>query len=244
MVSVVSYWLSRCSSKMSTSTLALAGTSMIPLICSRARARARRSPRPHTVWSSRIAAMRSDDSTWQLGLAKATISSSSSSAGIFLPSSWGRSCRGPHSPRILVGRRAGLPRGPRNDNQEVLRCWVLGSLTVTRRPPGLCVSLQPTLPESPTPSLSGAPKMAPPASSRLPTSSRPLRSALPFRAIKGGIREEVEEEEPPGRIKEAGSIHLEADQRGNIAKGLAGRCAIPPLRSIGRGFRKPEHRLV
>jgi|UPI0000F4FB08 hypothetical protein len=86
--------------------------------------------------------------------------------------------------------------------------------------------------------------MAPPASSRLPTSSRPLRSALPFRAIKGGIREEVEEEEPPGRIKEAGSIHLEADQRGNIAKGLAGRCAIPPLRSIGRGFRKPEHRLV
>lgn len=42
--------------------------------------------------------MRSDESTWQLGLAKATISSSSSSAGIFLPSSWGRSCRGPHSP--------------------------------------------------------------------------------------------------------------------------------------------------
>lgn len=28
--------------------------------------------------------MRSDESTWQLGLAKATISSSSSSAGIFL----------------------------------------------------------------------------------------------------------------------------------------------------------------
>lgn len=56
LVSVVSYWLSRCSSKMSTSTRALAGTSMIPLICSRARARARRSPRPHTVWSSRIAA--------------------------------------------------------------------------------------------------------------------------------------------------------------------------------------------
>lgn len=58
LVSVVSYWLSRCSSKMSTSTRALAGTSMIPLICSRARARARRSPRPHTVWSSRIAAER------------------------------------------------------------------------------------------------------------------------------------------------------------------------------------------
>lgn len=56
LVSVVSYWLSRCSSKMSTSTRAFAGTSMIPLICSRARARARRSPRPHTVWSSRIAA--------------------------------------------------------------------------------------------------------------------------------------------------------------------------------------------
>lgn len=50
--------------------------------------------------------MRSDESTWQLGLAKATISSSSSSAGIFLPSSWGRSCRGPHLPPagITMGR--------------------------------------------------------------------------------------------------------------------------------------------
>lgn len=46
----------------------------------------------------RASPMRSDESTWQLGLAKATISSSSSSAGIFLPSTWGRSCRGPLSP--------------------------------------------------------------------------------------------------------------------------------------------------
>jgi hypothetical protein len=55
--------------------------------------------------------MRSDDSTWQLGLAKATISSSSSSAGIFLPSSWGRSCRGPHSPP------AERPPSPKGDGR-------------------------------------------------------------------------------------------------------------------------------
>ena len=79
MVSVALYWLPYCSPKMSTSTGALAGTSMIPLICSRARVRvrARHSLWPHTVWSSRMAALRDDESTWQVGLAKATISSSS-----------------------------------------------------------------------------------------------------------------------------------------------------------------------
>lgn len=57
LVSVVSYWLSRCNSKISTSTRALAGTSIILLMCSRAKANASRSPRPHTVWSSKMAAV-------------------------------------------------------------------------------------------------------------------------------------------------------------------------------------------
>lgn len=196
MVSVVSYWLSRCSSKMSTSTLALAGTSMIPLICSRARARARRSPRPHTVWSSRIAAMRSDDSTWQLGLAKATISSSSSSAGIFLPSSWGRSCRGPHSPRILVGRRAGLPRGPRNDNQEVLRCWVLVRLGPGER----------AVHWAPSPAAGGGPQLIQNGVS--PAAGRKDRWKSKGRARRGGRgKEKMEErrgERRGGRSKRRG----------------------------------------
>lgn len=71
----------------------------------------------------RASPMRSDESTWQLGLAKATISSSSSSAGIFLPSTWGRSCRGPHLPPAGIDHRKiadageGL-RAPLDD------CWM------------------------------------------------------------------------------------------------------------------------
>lgn len=56
LVSVVSYWESFCSSYMSTSTLALAGPSITLLMFSLARASASRSPRPHTDWSSKIAA--------------------------------------------------------------------------------------------------------------------------------------------------------------------------------------------
>lgn len=56
LVSVVSYWESFCSSYMSTSTLARAGPSITLLMFSLARASASRSPRPHTDWSSRMAA--------------------------------------------------------------------------------------------------------------------------------------------------------------------------------------------
>lgn len=56
LVSVVSYWESFCSSYMSTSTRARAGPSNTLLMFSLARASASRSPRPHTDWSSRIAA--------------------------------------------------------------------------------------------------------------------------------------------------------------------------------------------
>lgn len=56
LVSVVSYWESLCSSKMSTSTRARAGPSITLLMFSRARANANRSPRPHADWSSKIAA--------------------------------------------------------------------------------------------------------------------------------------------------------------------------------------------
>lgn len=56
LVSVVSYWESFCSSYMSTSTRARAGPSITLLMFSLARASASRSPRPHTDWSSRIAA--------------------------------------------------------------------------------------------------------------------------------------------------------------------------------------------
>ena len=62
----------------------------------------------------RASPMRSDESTWQLGLAKATISSSSSSAGIFLPSSWGRSCRGPHSPPAEIDHGKIADGGPQS----------------------------------------------------------------------------------------------------------------------------------
>lgn len=56
LVSVVSYWESFCSSYMSTSTRARAGPSITLLMFSLAKASANRSPRPHTDWSSRIAA--------------------------------------------------------------------------------------------------------------------------------------------------------------------------------------------
>lgn len=56
LVSVVSYWESFVSSYMSTSTRARAGPSITLLMFSLARASASRSPRPHTDWSSRIAA--------------------------------------------------------------------------------------------------------------------------------------------------------------------------------------------
>lgn len=56
LVSVVSYWESLCSSYMSTSTRACTEPSITLLMFSLARASASRSPRPHTDWSSRMAA--------------------------------------------------------------------------------------------------------------------------------------------------------------------------------------------
>lgn len=102
---------------------------MILLICSRARVRVRvrHSLWPHTVWSSRMAALRGDESTWQVGLAKATISSSSrAQLESSSPPPRGHSCCRPHSPQILVGWRAGIPQGLRINKGEMLWSWVVG----------------------------------------------------------------------------------------------------------------------
>lgn len=114
-----------------TSTAALAGTLMILLICCRpgSGSRARHSLWPHTVWSSRMAALRGDGEYLAGGAGPGNNQQQQqqqNSAGIFLPPPWGHSCCGPHSPQILVGWRAGLPQGLRINKGEMLWSWVVG----------------------------------------------------------------------------------------------------------------------
>lgn len=84
--------------------------------------------------------------------------------------------------RILVGRRAGLPRGPKNDNQEMLRLWVLVRLGPGER----------AVHWAPSPAAGGGPQLI--QNDVSPVAGRKDRWKSKGRARRGGRGKEKMEE--------------------------------------------------